>query len=69
MLAPTWPQHIDPDHVDLRHRHGLEVFGLMNHSIQNEVVHHGFITQILWDDSIPHINTKQLITRNEVVMD
>jgi hypothetical protein len=46
-----------------------EVFGLMNHSIQNEVVHHGSIPQIWWDDSIPHISTKQLTIRNEVVMD
>jgi hypothetical protein len=46
-----------------------EVFGLMNHSIQNEVVHRGFIPQIWWDDSIPHISTKQLTMRNEVVMD
>jgi hypothetical protein len=46
-----------------------EVFGLMNHSIQNEVVHHGSIPQIWWDDSIPHISTKQLTMRNEVVMD
>jgi hypothetical protein len=45
------------------------VFGLMNHSIQNEVVHHGYIPQIWWDDSIPHISTKQLTMRNEVVMD
>ena len=46
-----------------------EVFGLMNHYIQNEVVHHGSIPQIWWDDSIPHISTKQLTMRNEVVMD
>jgi hypothetical protein len=46
-----------------------EVFGLMNHSIQNEVVHHEFISQIWWDDSISHISTKQLTMRNEVVMD
>jgi hypothetical protein len=30
-----------------------EVFGLRNHSIQDDVVHHGSIAQILWDDSIP----------------
>jgi hypothetical protein len=46
-----------------------DVFGLMNHSIQNEVVHHESISQIWWDDSIPHISTKQLTIRNEVVMD
>jgi hypothetical protein len=46
-----------------------EVFGLMNHSIQNEVVHHGSIPQIWWDDFIPHISTKQLTIRNEVMMD
>jgi hypothetical protein len=46
-----------------------EVFGLMNHSIQNEVVYHGSIPQIWWDDFIPHISTKQLTMRNEVVMD
>jgi hypothetical protein len=46
-----------------------EVFDLMNHSIQNEVVHHESISQIWWDDSIPHISTKQLTMRNEVVMD
>jgi hypothetical protein len=45
-----------------------EVFGLMNHSIQNEVVHHGSIPQIWWNDSIPHISTKQLTIKNEVVM-
>jgi hypothetical protein len=33
------------------------VFGLRNHYIQIEVVHHGFIPQIWWDDSIPHIST------------
>jgi hypothetical protein len=31
------------------------VFGLRNHSIQNKVVHHGSISQIWWDDPIPHI--------------
>jgi hypothetical protein len=46
-----------------------EMFGLMNHSIQNKVVHHESIPQIWWDDSIPHISTKQLIMRNDVVMD
>jgi hypothetical protein len=46
-----------------------EVFGLMNHSIQNKVVCHGSIPQIWWDNSIPHISTKQLTMRNEVVMD
>jgi hypothetical protein len=46
-----------------------KVFGLMNHSIQNEVMHHGSIPQIWWDESIPHISTKQLTMRNEVVMD
>jgi hypothetical protein len=51
------------------HMLAYEVFGLMNHSIQNEVVHHGSIPQIWWDDSIPHISTKQLTMRNEVVMD
>jgi hypothetical protein len=33
------------------------VFGLSNHSIQIEVVHHGFIPQIWRDDLIPHIST------------
>jgi hypothetical protein len=38
--------------------HGhLGVFGLINHSIQNVVVHHGFIPQIWWDDLIPHVST------------
>jgi hypothetical protein len=46
-----------------------EVFGLMNHSIQNEVVYHGSIPQIWWDAFIAHIITKQLTMRNEVVMD
>jgi hypothetical protein len=46
-----------------------EVFGLMNHSIQNKVVYHEFIPQIWWDAFIPHIITKQLSMRNEVVMD
>jgi hypothetical protein len=32
-------------------------------------VYHEFIPQIWWDDSIPHISTKQLIMRNEMVMD
>jgi hypothetical protein len=40
----------------------------MNHSIQNEVVHYGSIAQIWWDDSIPHITTKQLTIRNELVI-
>jgi hypothetical protein len=31
------------------------VFGLRNHYIQIEVVHHEFIPQIWWDDPIPHI--------------
>jgi hypothetical protein len=30
----------------------------MNHYIQNEVVHHGSIPQIWWDDSVPYISTK-----------
>jgi hypothetical protein len=46
-----------------------DVFGLMNHSIKNEVMHHGLIPQIWWDDFISHISTKQLTMRNEVVMD
>jgi hypothetical protein len=46
-----------------------EVFDLMNHSIQNNVVHRQSILQIWWDDFIPHISTKQLTTRNEVVTD
>jgi hypothetical protein len=33
------------------------VFGLRNHYIQIEMVHHEFIPQIWWDDLIPHINT------------
>jgi hypothetical protein len=33
------------------------VFGLRNPSIQNEVEHHRFISQIWWDDLIPHIST------------
>jgi hypothetical protein len=33
------------------------LFGLRNHYIQIEVVHHGFIPQILWDDPISHIST------------
>jgi hypothetical protein len=33
------------------------VFGLRNYSIQNVVVHHGFIPQIWWDDSILYIST------------
>jgi hypothetical protein len=35
----------------------MGVFGLRNHRIQIEVVHHGFISQIWWDDSNPHIST------------
>jgi hypothetical protein len=34
----------------------IGVFGLRNHSIQN-VMYHGFITQIWWDDLIPRIST------------
>jgi hypothetical protein len=45
-----------------------EVFGLMNHSIQNKVLHYGSIPQIWWNDSIPHISIKQLTMRNKVVM-
>jgi hypothetical protein len=33
------------------------VLGLRNHFIQNKVVHHVSIPQILWDDSIHHIST------------
>jgi hypothetical protein len=33
------------------------VFGLRNHSIQNEVVHYESIPQIRWDDHIPNITT------------
>jgi hypothetical protein len=34
------------------------VFGLRNHSVQNEVVHYGSIPQNWWDDPIPYIRTK-----------
>jgi hypothetical protein len=30
---------------------------LRNRTIQIKVVHHEFIPQIWWDDSIPHIST------------
>jgi hypothetical protein len=33
------------------------VFGLRNQTIQIEVVHHEFILQIWWNDSIPYIIT------------
>jgi hypothetical protein len=33
------------------------VFVLRNHTIQIKVVHHGFISQIWWDDYILHIST------------
>jgi hypothetical protein len=33
------------------------VFGLRNHFIQIEVVHYEFISQIWWDNPIPHIST------------
>jgi hypothetical protein len=55
--------------LNIYHLCATKMFGLMNHSIQNEVVHHGSIPQIWWDDFIPHISTKQLTMRNEVVMD
>uniref|UniRef100_A0A804PV00 WAT1-related protein n=1 Tax=Zea mays TaxID=4577 RepID=A0A804PV00_MAIZE len=35
----------------------MGVFGLRNHFIQNVVVHHESITQIWWDDLMPHIST------------
>jgi hypothetical protein len=35
----------------------MGVFGLRNHSIQNEVMHHGSIPQIWWNDLNPHITT------------
>jgi hypothetical protein len=35
----------------------LRVFGLRNHSIQNEVAHHESISQIWWDDPITRIST------------
>jgi hypothetical protein len=35
----------------------MGVFGLRNHCIQIEVVHHEFIPQIWWNDSISHIST------------
>jgi hypothetical protein len=52
----------------LRYIYIYEVFGLMNHSIQNEMVHYESIPQIWWNNSISRISTKQLIMRNEVVM-
>jgi hypothetical protein len=33
------------------------MFGLRNQTIQIEVVHHGFISQIWWNGLIPHIST------------
>lgn len=36
----------------------LGVFGLRNHSIQDEMVHHESIPQIWWDHSILHVSTK-----------
>jgi hypothetical protein len=33
------------------------VSGLKNHFIQNKVVHHEFITQIMWYNIISNINT------------
>lgn len=36
---------------------GLRVFGLRNHSIQIEIVHHEFIPQIWWDDLVPTQNS------------
>jgi hypothetical protein len=33
------------------------MFGLSNHSIQHEVVHHKSIPQIWWDDIIHYIST------------
>jgi hypothetical protein len=33
------------------------VFGSKNHYIQIKVVHYEFISQIWWDDLIPHIST------------
>jgi hypothetical protein len=34
-----------------------EVFGLMNHYIQDKVIHQKFITQIWWDELISHVST------------
>jgi hypothetical protein len=44
----------------------MGMFGLRNHSIQDEMVYHESIPQILWDDLIPHVSTKQ---KSEMVMD
>jgi len=46
------------------------VFGLRNQTILDEVVHHEFIPQIWWNDSIPHTSTYLLayLVRNEVMM-
>jgi hypothetical protein len=35
----------------------LGVFGLRNHSVQNEVMHYGCILQNWWDDLISYIST------------
>ena len=37
--------------------HSNRVFGLRTQSILDEVVHHESITQIWWNDSIPHTST------------
>jgi hypothetical protein len=47
--------HLNLDEVIPQTKHPLSdyeiMFGLRNHSIQNEMVHHGPIPQIWWDDS------------------
>jgi hypothetical protein len=42
-------------HVPDRDANGM--FGLRNHYIHIEVMHHEFIPQIWWDDLIHHIST------------
>jgi hypothetical protein len=39
----------------------LGVFGLRNYSIQNNMVHHKYISQIWWYDLIPNINYEELV--------
>jgi hypothetical protein len=57
---PVENQNLPMAKISLKYQVGdllRRVFGLRNHCIQIEVIHHGFISQIWWNDHIPHIST------------
>jgi hypothetical protein len=48
---------------------GVRIFGLRNHSVQNNVVHHEFIPQIWWDAlaCFHSLSTKQFSPHGRIV--